>query len=221
MFTSVAAFLTISSWPLWIWMLQKKPLKSLRRIQPVSLKENMSQHAVCLKIPPLSSSWDTFLSPHTWWTQVKRWPPSPADRLWLSASPYWHFSASAPVGWLNRPGLWPPPRSRSPPCATRGAEVHLWNISQPATFLLKVKAIMLPPATDFCWARCPRRFWWTCPCWRPSPWQTAHSWACVPASPSVCMDMHHTDVIKVNNSAMNCHRRGNLELLLLEWCCNA
>lgn len=36
--TSVAAFLTISSWPLWIWMLQKKPLKSLRRTHPVSLK---------------------------------------------------------------------------------------------------------------------------------------------------------------------------------------
>lgn len=35
--TSVAAFLTISSWPLWIWMLQKKPLKSLRRIHPVIL----------------------------------------------------------------------------------------------------------------------------------------------------------------------------------------
>lgn len=41
--TSVAAFFTISSWPLWIWMLQKKPLKSLRRAHPVSLKDKNVQ----------------------------------------------------------------------------------------------------------------------------------------------------------------------------------
>lgn len=151
----------------------------------------------------------------TWWTQVKRRPPSPADRLWLSASPYWHFSASGPVGWLNRPDLWRPPRSRSPPCRTQGAEFHQVNISHPAVFLLNARSptnacvaksvVALP--TDFCWARCPRRFWWTCPCWRPSPLQTVHSWACVPASPAACTDIHSTDVMKLNTSStlMNCN----------------
>lgn len=200
MFTSVAAFLTISSWPLWIWMLQKKPLKSLRRIQPVSLKKNMSWSAV-FAWKPLSSSWDTFETPHTWWTQVKRWPPSPADRLWLSASPYWHFSASGLVGWLNRPGLSRPPQSRLPLCGTGGAEVHVVNILHHAV-LLKVEMVTVAPPTDFCWARCPRRFWWTCPCWRPSPWQTAHSWVCVLTSPSVCMNIYHIDRL---NSTIQWH----------------
>lgn len=184
----------------------------------------LSTCSACLEIPLLSRSWDTVLSPHTWWTLVKRRLPSPADRLWLSASPYWHFSASGPVGWLTRPDLWRPPQSRSPPCGTRGAQVHhLVNILHLAVFPLKVQAIMLVPPTEFCWAHCLRRFWWTCPCSRPFPWQTAHSWACVPASPSVCVDMYHTDGIKVNSAAilMKCNIQGRLQLLVLKSCLTA
>lgn len=42
------------------------------------------------------------------------------------------------------------------------------------------------PLTFHYWAHCPRRFWWTCPCWHLSPWQRAHNSACGPATPSVC-----------------------------------
>lgn len=41
--------------------------------------------------------------------------------------------------------------------------------------------------TFYYWERCPRCSWWTCPCWRPSPWQRARNSACGPATPSVCM----------------------------------
>lgn len=140
---------------------------------------------------------------------MRRQRPSPADRLWLSASPYWHFSASGPVGWPNHPDLWQPHRSRSPPCGTGGSEVAVGQS-------LKVEVIVVAPLTDFCWARCPQRFWWTCLCWHPSPWRTARSWACEPASPSVCMDMNHTDGFKstsrVNKDVSRCR------YVLLLWC---
>lgn len=45
--TSVAAF-TISSWPLWIWIFQKKLLNNFNKTQPVNLKEKykISHHII-------------------------------------------------------------------------------------------------------------------------------------------------------------------------------
>lgn len=52
--TSVAA-LTISIWPLWIWIFQKKLLNNFSNTQPVSLKEEQTELKKLLSLLPLSS----------------------------------------------------------------------------------------------------------------------------------------------------------------------
>lgn len=75
--TSVAAF-TISSWPLWIWIFQKKLLNNFNKTQPVNLKEkyNISHHIISFvqtidryKYTSCCSCSKQKQSHHSWWTK--------------------------------------------------------------------------------------------------------------------------------------------------------